>query len=65
MDKYIPVGKRNKRKQKEYYAAHRGSWNGVNPISRAVPSKKIYNRKKEKQAERRSGWDRGSACFCL
>lgn len=61
MENYIPMEKRSKRAQKEYHAAQRGSWNGVNPISRSVPDKKKYDRKKQKQAERRPDWERCSA----
>lgn len=49
--KNIPMKKRSKREQKAFHAAQRGSWNGVNPISRIVPDKKKYDRKKWKQAE--------------
>ena len=45
MERYIPVDKLSKKQKKAYYAARRGSWNGVIPVSRQVPSKKIYNRK--------------------
>lgn len=48
MERYIPVDKLSKKQRKAYYAAKRGSWNGVNPVSRAVPSKKVYNRKQAK-----------------
>ena len=48
MERYIPVDKLSKKQRKAYYAAKRGSWNGVNPVSRQVPSKKIYNRKQAK-----------------
>ena len=48
MERYIPVDKLSKKQKKAYYAAKRGSWNGVNPVSRQVPSKKIYNRKQAK-----------------
>ena len=48
MERYIPVDKMSKKQKKAYYAAKRGSWNGVNPVSRQVPSKKIYNRKQAK-----------------
>ena len=44
MERYIPVDKLSKKQKKAYYAARRGSWNGVIPVSRQVPSKKIYNR---------------------
>ena len=48
MERYIPVDKLSKKQKKAYYAARRGSWNGVNPVSRQVPSKKLYNRKQAK-----------------
>ena len=48
MERYIPVDKLSKKQKKAYYAAKRGGWNGVNPVSRQVPSKKIYNRKQAK-----------------
>ena len=48
MERYIPVDKLSKKQKKAYYAMRRGSWNGVNPVSRQVPSKKIYNRKQAK-----------------
>lgn len=48
MERYIPVDKMSKKQKKAYYAARRGNWSGVNPVSRAVPSKKIYNRKQAK-----------------
>lgn len=45
---FVPLEKRSKKAQKAYHAQQRGSWNGVNPVTRAVPSGKEYNRKKEK-----------------
>lgn len=63
MTNFVPLKKQSKRAQKEYYAAQRGSWNGLDPVSRCVPGKKEYNRKKQKQADRRSFRERESACF--
>lgn len=45
---YISVDKRSKKAQKEYYAAMRQTWNGLNPVTRTVPNGKAYNRKKAK-----------------
>ncbi len=60
MERYIPVDKMSKKQKKAYYAARRGSWSGVNPVSRAVPSKKIYNRKQAKH------WREKMLClFCF
>lgn len=51
--KTIPLKKQSKKKQHEYYASQRGSWNGVNPVTRVVKSKKTYNRNTIKQTIRR------------
>ena len=63
MEKYIPLSKLSKRARREYNASRRGSWNGVDPVSRTIPGKNIYNRKKQKQAERLSGME--SMCSAL
>jgi hypothetical protein len=44
--KYVPLEKRSKREQREYYTSQRRSWGEVNPITKTIPSKKVYNRKK-------------------
>ena len=46
MKTYVPLEKRSKKEQKAYYAAKRGSWHGVNPVTKTIPNKKHYNRKK-------------------
>ncbi|MCL2753898.1 MAG: hypothetical protein FWE44_07105 [Defluviitaleaceae bacterium] len=48
--KYVSISKQSKRNQKKYHAKQRGDWGNVIPITRTKPSKKIYNRKKSKQA---------------
>ena len=53
MEKMIPLAKQSKAKQREYHAAKRGSWNGVNPVSRVVPGKKNYDRCKMKREARK------------
>ena len=45
-NKFIPLEKQSKRKQKEYYASRRGSWGGVNPVTRTTPDPKVYKRNK-------------------
>ena len=52
MKKLIPLGKMSKKKQKEYHAKQRGSWYGLSPVTRIVPSGKVYDRNKVKQATR-------------
>ena len=49
-----PMAKRSKRAQREHYAAKRGSWNGLSPITRVVQSKKAYDRNRVKREARRA-----------
>ena len=44
MRKVIPLEKMSKKKQKEYHAKQRGSWYGLSPVTRIVPSGKTYDR---------------------
>ena len=55
MEKFVSLDKRSKKAQKTYYAERRITWGELNPITRSVPSGKSYNRKKDKQAMRRTG----------
>lgn len=48
-----PMAKRSKRAQREDYAAKRGSWNGLSPVTRVVQSKKTYDRNRVKREARR------------
>lgn len=66
MDKYIPINKQSKKQKKAYYSKHRNTWNGLNPVTRTVPNGKGYNRKKQKQEDRRSGRlsiNKDTCCF--
>lgn len=49
MSKFVPLEKQQKRAQRAFFAAKRGSWNGVNPVTRVTPNPKAYNRAKAKQ----------------
>lgn len=49
---FVSVEKRSKKAQKAYHALKRGSWNGVNPVSRVVPSRKTYDRNFAKKMAR-------------
>ena len=60
-EKYVPLEKRSKKEQKAYHAQQRGSWNGVNPVTRVVPNKKVYDRKRAKA--RRDDPDVRPLCF--
>ena len=46
MDKFIPFEKLSKKKQRELNAKRRGSWHGVNPVTRKPNSSRAYNRRK-------------------
>ena len=62
MKKYVPLNKRSKKEQREYYSRRRRTWGELNPVTRSVPGGKKYNRKKEKQRtgrEIRNGFDAG------
>ena len=52
--KRIPLAKQSKRKQRAYYASRRGSWHGLSPVTRVVPSRKVYDRSRLKCADRRA-----------
>lgn len=60
----IPLEKRSKKEQRTYHAKQRGSWNGVNPVTKVVPSKKIYSRK-GKQAKHWNNSPGASPVFCV
>jgi hypothetical protein len=47
--KFVPLEKQSKRQQKEYHASRRKDWGELNPVTRVVPSAKIYKRKKSGQ----------------
>ena len=49
MLKMVPLNKQSKKRQRAYHAAKRGSWNGVNPVTRVVPNKKVYDRNRVKR----------------
>lgn len=46
MDPNVPIGKMSKKKRKELYAARRGSWGDINPVTRRSENPKAYNRRK-------------------
>jgi hypothetical protein len=51
--KLIPIEKQSKNVRRKYYAAKRGSWNGLSPVTRIVRSRKAYDRNRIRQEERR------------
>ncbi len=52
MVQMVPLNKRSKKVQKEYHAKQRGSWYGLSPVTRTVPSGKVYDRNRIKRAAR-------------
>lgn len=51
--KLVSIEKMSKKQRKEYYNSQRGDWNGVNPVTGIVKSKKVYDRKKLRQSDRK------------
>ena len=55
MKQFVPLNKQSKQKQKEYYAQMRRDWNGISPVTRTVPSGKVYNRNRMKRDLQNAG----------
>lgn len=53
MKKMVPLSKQSKKERRKYYSSKRGSWNGISPVTRVVQSRKIYDRKRMKSADRK------------
>ena len=53
--KFVEPSKRSKKAQKELAAKQRGSWYGLNPVTRTVPNKgrNAYDRNRSKTEVRR------------
>ena len=49
MRQVIPLQKQSKKTQRESYAKQRGSWYGISPVTRTVPSRKTYDRNRIKR----------------
>ena len=54
MTNTVPLKKQNKRAQKEYHSKKRGSWYGISPVTRSVPSGKVYDRNRMKREDFRA-----------
>lgn len=50
MTRFVPLEKRSKKAQRAYHQLMRGSWREFSPVTRVVPSKKLYQRKKRVSA---------------
>lgn len=49
MERFIPYEKMSKKQRRAADAKRRGSWNGLNPVTRKPENPKAYNRKKAQQ----------------
>lgn len=49
MEKFVPYGKLSKKEKKRLDAQRRGSWNGVNPVTRKSENPGAYVRSKARQ----------------
>ncbi len=63
MEKYIPYNKLSKKKQRELNAKRRGSWGGINPVTRKPENPKAYNRQKARKDSRRD-YNTVPSVFC-
>ncbi|NLO84138.1 MAG: hypothetical protein GX096_01715 [Clostridiales bacterium] len=55
MEKHICYDKLTKKKQREIDQKRRGTWLGVNPVTRRLEDSKVYNRKKAQNWKKDSG----------
>jgi len=54
-DKFIPLAKQSKQKQKKYHAEKRGTWGAINPVTRKPPNPKAYNRARQEISQEDDG----------
>lgn len=52
---FVTLDKRSKKARKAYYAKQRQTWGELNPVTRTMPNGKAYNRKKNKEKDKRMG----------
>ena len=48
-EKNVPLDKGTARRRREWYSARRGSWNGVKPVTRVIPSKDLRRARAEQR----------------
>ena len=54
MTNTVLLKKQSKRAQKEFHSKRRGSWYGISPVTRSVPSGKVYDRNRMKREDFRA-----------
>ena len=52
MNPYVPIQKRSKKARRLLNLEHRGTWNGVNPVTRVEKNRKAYHRPRMKRETR-------------
>ena len=55
MERFIPYEKLSKKKQRELDLKKRGSWGGLNPVTRRPKNPKAYDRRKAQSWKKDSG----------
>lgn len=51
MEKFVPLNKMSKKKQREFHRLHRKDWGGLSPVTRNTKNPKAYDRAAEKRRE--------------
>jgi len=51
MEKFVPYEKLSKKEKKKLNEARRGTWQGLNPVTRKSENPKAYNRRKARQLD--------------
>lgn len=52
MDKFVPFEKLSKKRQREMNQKRRGTWVGINPVTRKPKNPKAYDRKKARKSHK-------------
>ena len=52
--KFVSLDKQSKKQRRAYFAGRRADWNGVEPVTRVIPSGKAYDRGQSRRAERQA-----------
>ena len=55
MEKFVPYGKLSKKKRRELDMMKRGSWGGLNPVTRKPKNPRAYDRRKAQSWKKDSG----------
>ncbi len=63
MNEFVPYSKLSKKKKREIDLQKRGSWCGINPITRMSKNPKAYNRQKARNWRSKDFPSVPSVCF--